>query len=339
MRAATLAALVAAALSGGCGVMTREQLDQEAVRHYVQAKLLMEAGDLESALAELVRTIEANPDLAVAHAAMGDIYRKKNDYLMAADAYECAVVANRFSFRNHYNCGFLHQVIADASKSLAEAESHLRRAVVLYLRAVMLKGDDYDATLNLGVCYFRLGEYEQAERHSKKARDLDDRRAHAYTNLGAIYDCQGKYYNAISMYRQSLERDGDQSAVLMNLAGVYVRQKKLKSAIRNYELAGEKSPDSAPPLERLAYCHFFMKQYGKAIEYYDAALIKDPKFADARRGLGVVYMTQYLMDRKNTDLRDRALVEWEASLEIDPNQPNLVKLVEKYAPQYVAPRL
>ncbi|NQU76691.1 MAG: tetratricopeptide repeat protein [Planctomycetes bacterium] len=326
-------------LTVGCAAKKQKQLEVEAVDHYVKAKLLLDADNLDLALVELMKAVEAYPTLATAHASIGDIYRKKNDYPKAVHAYERAVQANRYSFRNHYNCAFLHQMLAGTVKAVEATRTHLLRAVQLYLRAIQLNGDDYDTTLNLSVCHYRLGQYDQAEQQCKRALELDDKPADAYTNLGAIYDRQGKYYSAISMYRQSLERNSNQPAVMMNLAAVYVRQGKLASAIRDYEIASKMDPLSPSPLERLGYCYYFMQQFDKATEYYEAAIAVDSDFAAARRGLGVVFMTQYLLDKKNTELRDRALAEWEASLEINPDQPDLARLIEKYAPKFTVPQL
>ena len=334
-----LLALAITVLAGGCALKTGKQLEEAAIDHYVKAQILLDGGDLDAALLELARAIEADPDLATAHASMADIYRKRENHTQALASYERAVAANAFNFRNHYNCGYLHQMMADAAGALETVRHHLRRAVELYRRAVTLNGKDYDAALNLGACYLRLEQYEQAERYCKQAVTLDADKPHAYTNLGAIYDRQGRYYSAISMYRQSLERNDAQPDVMMNLAAVYVRQAKFATAIRDYKLAANMSPDSAAPLERLGYCHYFKREYTVAIEYYQAALAKDFHSAEARRGLGVVYMTQHLLDKGNTDLRDKALAQWHASLEINPDQPNLAKLVEKYSPKYAAPPL
>jgi hypothetical protein len=48
-------------------------------------------------------------------------------------------------------------------------------------------------------------------------------------------------------------------------------------------------------------------------------------------------MTQFLMDNTRTDLREKALGEWTRSLELEPNQPDLVRLIEKYSPRIPPP--
>ena len=145
------------------------QRQRNAVDYYARGKLLMDVGKLEAALAELAKAVESNPKLATAHAAIGDIHRQKDRLPQAVGAYEKAVEANPHNFRNQYNCGFLHQMTADAAAAAQTVQRHLTRAVELYLRAVALRGRDYDALLNLGVCYYRLGDYERAEGFCTKA--------------------------------------------------------------------------------------------------------------------------------------------------------------------------
>jgi tetratricopeptide (TPR) repeat protein len=293
----------------------------------------MEAGDTDAALAALKRSVLDDPSLATAHAAIGDVYRQRNDLDNAVLSYEAAVQANPQNFRNQYQCGWLHQGLYKASTALEGARRHLQRAVELYIQAVALRADDYDTLVNLSWCYYHMGEYDKAEEFCKKAIAVSDSQAAPYTNLGAIYARQGKSYPAISMYRQSLERDGNQGDVLMSLAAIYDQLGNLKAAMRDYEMAAKLMPNAAAPLERLGYCHYKNDDYDKAQQYYEAAVAAQPRFAAARSGLGVVYMTKYRLNGSDTEMRDRALTEWNASLEIQPDQPELIRLVEKYSPK------
>ena len=44
-------------------------------------------------------------------------------------------------------------------------------------------------------------------------------------------------------------------------------------------------------------------------------------------------MIRYLEDNTRTDRRDRALEHWHLSLEQDPDQPRIHKLIARYAPK------
>lgn len=323
----------------GCQTTSRQQLDQQAIDHYVQGQMLASQGSTEAALAELAKAIQLDGGLATAHSAMGDIYRKQQSYDLAARAYERAVQVNPYNFRNHYNLGVLRQTLANAAGSIGEVKKQLYLAVEVYLRAITLRPDDYDANINLGVCYYQLGQLDKAEQYCKAAIALKEDKSPGHTNLGAVYDGQGKFYEAIACYKKSLELDTRQPRVVMNLGTTYVKLGQYKSALHAYQMVADMDPKSAVPLERLAYCHYYLEEYDKSVEVYQAALAINPRFADARRGLGVVYMTQYVRDTTRKELSDKALGEWNASLEINPNQPELAKLVQKYTPKSQVPGL
>jgi len=330
MRGFAAATVVLVAMAG-CTLQTAGRRKQAAVNYYVQSQLQIDEGDDAAALRALLLAIDADPKLSTAHAAIGDIYRKRGDYDSAVIAYERAVDVNAWNFRNHYNCASLHQHLAGAGGGAEATETHLNRAVVLYSRAMVLNDTDYDSPLNLAVCYFQLTDYDSAEIFCRKAIELDDSMPHAYTNLGAVLDRKGKNYEAIEMYNKSLERDSRQPMVLMNLGAAYRRVDKLTSAIRSYQQALELEPGSAEALERLGFCHFFKGDYDTALQFYEAAIQADSRLAVAHRGIGIVYMAQYLKDRRKTELREKAVEHWRISLEIDPNQDTLADLVNKYA--------
>ena len=92
----------------------------------------------------------------------------------------------------------------------------------------------------------------------------------------------------------------------------------------------ELAPDLSSTYERLGYCLWREGKYKEACENYEKAIDLDSKNSAAFAGHGVVLMTQYLDSPENTSLRDRAVEEWHNSLELNPQQPKLRELVEKY---------
>lgn len=330
---------IAAAVLAGCKAAPQPQVEVAAIDSYVKGQNLADAGQLDEALAELARAIAVDPSLSMAHAAMGDIYRKQGSYDLAARAYDRACQANPYNFRNHYNLGVIRQMLAEAADSIEEATRQLALAVEVYLRAVTLRPTDFDANLNLGVCYIQIGKLDLAEQYCRKAVEIDPEHPYAYTNLGAVYDRQGKLYEAISAYRKSLEFDSRQPRVLVNLGSTYLKQGRVRPAIHAFELAVEMDPKFSTPQERLGYCYYAQGEYDKAAEYYQTAMGLEPRFADAHTGLGIVYMTQYLLDKNRVELRDKALAEWNRSLEINPQQVKLADLVRKYSPPIQSPQL
>ena len=327
---------LAALLGGGCEFVLPKD---RAINHYVISQLLLDEGKVDAALAELARAVQADPTLSVAHATMGDIHRKRGSHELARRSYEAACETNPYAFRPHYNLGVTYQLLSEAAKVVEKIDDYLRSAVQIYLRAVTLEPEDFDTNLNLSACYFQLGKYEMAEHYCLAAVRINPKSPEAHSNLGIIYDSQDKLYEAIKAYKTSLELDTSQPHLLLNLGSTYMRQGRLKSAIQVFTIATQEDPGNAEPWSQLGSCYFHLRDLDSAMDAYGKAVQLDADSAEAHRGLGVVHMARYVMDPGKTDMRDRALKCWNTSLEIDPAQNDLVRLVKKYSPKFTGPEL
>lgn len=319
----------------GCSVVR----EREATSHYVRGRHLAAAGRTRAALRELSRAVEVDPELWTAHEAIGDIRRQRREHTQAADAYRAACDTNPYAFRPHYNLGVTCQLLAEAARVADEVRELLGEAARVYVRAVTLRPDDFDANLNLSACYFQLGKHMLAERYSRTAIEARPNSAEAWSNLGIILDAQGHPYGAIRAFKASLERDSAQPTVLMNLGDTYVRQGRLTTALEAFAVAVEQEPDSPAAWQRIGSCRFRLRRFAEARRAFERAVELAPASAASHRGLGAACMSEYVLTGDGGDpaLRDQALAAWNISLELDPDQPDLLKLVEKYAPKYAAP--
>ncbi len=331
---------LALSLTATLGCQQAKQFQNKlAIDHYVQGQILADQGRLDAALSELAKAAKLAPNLSVAYSAMGDIHRNRGDYALARVSYEKACQTNPYSFKPQYNLGVVYQSLAAAASKAEEIAEYFRQAANVYLRAAALAPDDFDSHLNLSACYYCLGKYDLAEKYCKAAIALDPRRAEAYSNLGIIYDSQGQDYQAIKAYRDSLELDVHQPKLLMNLGVTYVKQGRLKPALQAFQMAATEDPNSPDAWEQLGTCQYHLKDYDQALQSYQKAIERDASNAAALRGLGVVYMTKYVLDNDKAELREKALAAWHASLELNPNQKDIVELVRKYAAKSADPNL
>ncbi len=92
-------------------------------------------------------------------------------------------------------------------------------------------------------------------------------------------------------------------------------------------------PQLAVVHEALGYCLFRMRHFEEAEQSYKHALAYDWRLPRARAGLGSIDMLRYLKDNALTDRRDRALEHWHRSLELNPNQPRIRRLIARYKPR------
>ena len=329
---------VSVAFAAGCNLLqpVRNALSFD---YYARGQVLAESGDMDAALAELLRAIRSDPELSAAHSAIGDIHRKRGSHRLAVGAYRNACRTNPYAFRPHYNLGITYQALATAAETVADYTKYLKEAVNVYLRAVIIREDDFDANLNLSACYFQLGKYDLAEEYCNAAIAVNPKSPQAHSNLGIIYDSQNQLYKAIRAYKDSLELDTNQPKILLNLGSTYMRQGMCKAAMSPFRLAARQDPKDPAPFRQIGQCYYRLKEYEKAVKAYEQALSLDPRDASALRGLGTVHITQYVLARDNSELRNLGLAAWRQSLEIEPEQEDLIKLVTKYTPKETTPEL
>ena len=218
---ARMVRMVAAGLVALACVGCQAIKKHHAERRVSRGQALLEAQDLEAALAEFQAASELAPQLAVVHSSMGVIYRRMGEYEQAIDCFVEAIRRNPFSFEDTFNLAQLYYFT-----------ERITDAIQAYLHAVELEPDNFDAQLNLGVCYQQTGDLTQAVEQFQTAIDVDPDRPHAYVNLGVALDAQEKYYGAIRAFKEALERDSRQPLVLVNLAHTYMNQDRMKMGRR-----------------------------------------------------------------------------------------------------------
>jgi tetratricopeptide (TPR) repeat protein len=295
-----------------------------------EARRLAQQDQLAAALAKLEEAVVADPTNSRAHSVMGDLYRHQGNLPAAKRSYERACEADPAAFRPSYNLGVVCQALADAAANLTDAGPYLRNAINAYIKAITINPQSFEANMNLGACYFRLGEYHRAEQYTRRAVELNPASHAAYNNLGVIAELQGRLDDAVAAYKNSIELETNQPNILLNLGSVYMRTGRLNLAMNVYQTATRQSPDSAAPWQQMGVGYFHLKMFDKSIRSFQEAIKRDPRSPGAYRGFGVVCMYQAVLHPERTDLRDKALKAWRFCLQLQPDQPDLAALLQRF---------
>jgi eukaryotic-like serine/threonine-protein kinase len=247
----------------------------EAYDSYLRARGYLQGYDrdekLDNAISDLHRSLEADPNFALAYAALGQAYVYKYDLThlpefvgQAHDACTRAAELDGNSPDGEICLGMLfnatgeyekaahhleHAVKLDAgrdeshrelalayegSKRLDDAESALRRAIALR--------PQYWAGYNwLGRFQAAHGRNDEAAEQFKRVVALAPDSFSGYSNLGAVYVTQGKYPEAIDALQRSITIRPTAPA-LTNLGAAYFYQGKYVEAARSYERAAQMTP-------------------------------------------------------------------------------------------------
>jgi len=212
-------------------------------------------------------------------------------------------------------------------------------AIKVLKKAHRLRPDHADTNFSLGLSYFETEDYELAHLYTAKANHLNPNHKVILSSLGHIHYKKGDYYEAITAYKQALELDGNQPDIMIQLGAIYTHMKRFAPAKLILNQAIQSAPDQVDPHIALAYCHLIEGQWPQALERYQSAIEIDTSSYQAYSGLGVTYMMLYLKNPGDQQTALDALQAWHYSLELEPDQPRIKRLVEKYSLQITPSRV
>jgi tetratricopeptide (TPR) repeat protein len=306
---------------GGCS----SQRQSTAISHYVRGQLDAESGKTQKALAELTAAISQNPNMVLAYEARGDIYRKQGRIHNAIDDYQHAVTLNSKSFHGWYELGVSFQAV-----------HNFQAAVSAYQHSLQVEPKNSNAAMNLAVAYAQTGQPLFGIIYGQRALANGAKSFASLANLGAIYaeaanvnPAYGK--QAINYFRSSLELKPHQGAIYLDMAAVYLQGKHYAMASRVLKTAGKLAP-SALVQERLGYAYYRMGNLPRARAAYHAALKLNANYPPALNGLGVADMAAALQSESGDPaLRRKAVGYWRQSLQLNPDQPMIQKLVKRFS--------
>jgi len=331
---------------GGCARLWFPE--QRAVEHYVSAMSYHVDQQDFLAIDELQAAVQLDQDFSLAYSLMGDLYRQNGHLEQAVDAYENACRIDPWDFDDHFHLGQTFQGL-----------ERFAAAIKPLLRACFLQDDHIEANCTLGICYYETEQYDAAVEYCRIAAQLAPDNPHILTSLGDMYTHTDDPNQAITAFKQALEIDDRQVDVMLRLGATYLDLEQFAPARLIFEKAAQVQPDQSQPYLALAYCLLVegnkqLKLYGEqntqqnlsqarlhhqqalhlyqqARRQYETASQFDPANYLAYNGLGVACMMLSLHDQNQTDLAQLALQYWQRSLDLFPDQPKIINLLEKYS--------
>jgi Flp pilus assembly protein TadD len=167
---------------------------------------LLEAGQLNEAIAELSRAASLDPKLSQAHSLLAVAYDEKGLHERAQDSYKHAMAANESDPDALNNLGY----------SLYTSGNY-RAAVDRLKRAAKLAPGDARILNNLALAQARLGKYDDAYRNFARAGGEFS----GHSNIAALLIRMGREDKAIEHLEAARRIQPDSPNVLRQLAELY----------------------------------------------------------------------------------------------------------------------
>lgn len=143
---------------------------------------------------------------------------------------------------------YAQQFYEQAVAALKQGDTGL--AIELLLKVSVDAPDKPYVFTNLGLAYFKLEQFEAAEKAFLEAVAHDDRDAVAYNHLGILQRQRGQFQEARKSYQRALDIDANYELAHLNLGILFdIYLQDLEPALRHYQryqaLLGEENTQVA----------------------------------------------------------------------------------------------
>lgn len=108
--------------------------------------------------------------------------------------------------------------------------------LVLFFMMDICYGASLEECINLGIDYYKKGEYDNAIFYYTKAIEIDPQYFEAYINRANIYASKKNYEQAISDYNKAIEINQNYTITYYNKAITCEEAGRIKEAIEAYRI-------------------------------------------------------------------------------------------------------
>ncbi|MEE8461940.1 MAG: tetratricopeptide repeat protein [Acidobacteriota bacterium] len=269
-------------------------------------------GQYQKTIEEFEKIVETNPDYESGHRILGDSYLKIKAYDKAIEAFQKALELKGDNYVTHYGLAlsfFNEGRYREAIATLDQGEDYARsprdqyqiyrtrgsayynmndfeRATSDLQKAVSIQRGNASDALQLGIAYYRLGNYLEAEKYLQQARVLDPQASGAKRYLsrlqfqGAIEAIEAKNYTqAVALLDEYVKENPEDGEARFNLGLAQLFAQNLDAAEREFLKCVELIPRNWEVYDRLGYLYERKQQYDKALQNYRTAhdLHQDPQ--------------------------------------------------------------
>ncbi|MGM0452287.1 MAG: tetratricopeptide repeat protein [Thermodesulfobacteriota bacterium] len=221
--------LVAAAMVSGCGhtkANNKNNGKASAARDLGEA--YMAEGNYTRALRELLKAEKMDPDDPYVQNDLGLTYLAKNDAEKAVTHFRRALEIKPDYSPARNNLGSAYISLQQWDKAIECFKT---------VKDDLLYATPQYPASNLGLIYYRKGEYEKAKQHYQEALDLKSGFPKALHGLGQVYMATGEHAKAVRKLEEAAEKVGRSARLYLDLGRAYEKHQQYNKALNAYKKA------------------------------------------------------------------------------------------------------
>jgi len=225
---------------------------------------------------EVQQALALDPELALAHAARGQLLRSQEDREGAEQAYRRAIQLNPSDATTH---AWLASLVQNDITRWDESRALLARAYELDPRNLFVLGR---YAQNLGM----FGDYEGAVQVYRRGVALDPEAPRAYANLATLHAQYGRHDDAIRALLAQIERAPASPGPHIGIAGQFLQLDDQESALEWFDKSRALNPNQE------YWSLFFVRptDYVRLVEEMEGRFARHPEQREAREELCYAYV-------------------------------------------------
>jgi len=255
-------------------------------------RLLLAAGELESARELLESAVALDDNAGAIHGALAQLYRRLGDRPRATEEARLArertaavAIADPLHFEmRQESVSSIAQL--DRAQRATEASDHLR-ALQIYEALVELRPEDADMRARLGDTLAALRRADDATAQYRAGIAINDAHAWSLYGLGNIMNAAQRYDEAEAYYRRALAVDDGHAPTLVNLGSLLGFRGNVAEAERMFRRGLEADPEHFGCHRQLGDLLLRTERSREAIPHLRAAVAARPEFGPVHRSLAI----------------------------------------------------
>jgi tetratricopeptide (TPR) repeat protein len=273
---------------------------RDAKLHYNLSLAFDRTGDLVSERKELDRTVEFDPNLAVAQNQLGFLALQSGQQAMAEKFFKKALA--------------IDSTFAEAQSNLAVLYSQQGKnaeAAQLFQQAIENDPKYPKARVNLGLLMAQQGTFTEAEKQFRAAIEVDANYADAYAALGMLQAKTGRGGEAVKSFQKAVTLEPGSAQAHLNLGIALVDQFDRPGGFTQFSEAVRLGPELAAAHYNLGRFFFETGRYEDADAELQTAIRLQPDYA------GAVYFLALTAKQENQVERSTVLLQRVLALQPD----------------------
>ncbi len=195
----------------------------------------------------------------------------------------------------NYATAFFTQLPEDVS----EQQSQLPTIIEYYNKALLIDPNDKSILVNLGVCYYRIKDYDKAYEYTSKAMGVDPNDVSLFGNIADIYFMKTDYENAIKYYKKSIWSKSDTMNTYNFYGTALFNLKRYNEAITIFEDGLKKEPNHAQMWLNYGNALAISNRFKEAIKAFEKAYELNSNQKQALNCLFMAYNAIGNIDKAN----------------------------------------